>query len=300
MPSALPSVFTGAKIAVAVSVIGAVFAEYTGSNSGLGLRDPGLPAAVARRAHVAAVVVLSLFAIALFALLALAERVALPWAYGPRGERPHEARDRQIPRASSGRAAGLAAAGCGEKYETVTGSARRTQQLTLMLDWFPNADHVGIYQALAEGDFTKAGLDVHVRCHPTRPTRSSCWPPARSTSRSPTSPRSCWRATRACRWCRSRRSCSGRSRRSCRSAQSTSRAGAAARQARRRRRDPLSARLSRHDPGPGRRARELGQGDQRRQQPGPGDAVGPRRRHARRILELRGDPARRSSTSTRT
>ena len=31
-----------------------------------------------------------------------------------------------------------------------------------MLDWFPNADHVGIYQALAEGDFTKADLDVHI------------------------------------------------------------------------------------------------------------------------------------------
>ena len=36
LPSALPCVFAGAKIAVAVSVIGAVFAEYTGSNSGLG------------------------------------------------------------------------------------------------------------------------------------------------------------------------------------------------------------------------------------------------------------------------
>ena len=44
----------------------------------------------------------------------------------------------------------------------MTGAAGSTQQLTLMLDWFPNADHVGIYQALAEGDFTKAGLDVHV------------------------------------------------------------------------------------------------------------------------------------------
>ena len=32
-----------------------------------------------------------------------------------------------------------------------------------MLDWFPNADHVGIYQALADGDFAKAGLDVHVQ-----------------------------------------------------------------------------------------------------------------------------------------
>jgi putative hydroxymethylpyrimidine transport system substrate-binding protein len=32
-----------------------------------------------------------------------------------------------------------------------------------MLDWFPNADHVGIYRALAEGDFSQAGLDVHVQ-----------------------------------------------------------------------------------------------------------------------------------------
>ena len=87
LPSALPSVFAGAKIAVAVSVIGAVFAEYTGSNSGLGyvilVSEPQLLTARA----VAATVILSLFAIALFALLALAERLALPWAYGPRLER---------------------------------------------------------------------------------------------------------------------------------------------------------------------------------------------------------------------
>jgi len=86
LPSALPGVFTGAKIAVAVSVIGAVFAEYTGSNSGLGyvilVSQPQL--LVAR--GVAAVVILSLFAIALFALLALAERLALPWAYRSREE----------------------------------------------------------------------------------------------------------------------------------------------------------------------------------------------------------------------
>jgi NitT/TauT family transport system permease protein/putative hydroxymethylpyrimidine transport system permease protein len=87
-PSALPGVFTGAKIAVAVSVIGAVFAEYTGSNSGLGylilISEPQL--LVAR--GVAAVVILSLFAIGLFSLLALAERLALPWAYRPREEHP--------------------------------------------------------------------------------------------------------------------------------------------------------------------------------------------------------------------
>ena len=57
----------------------------------------------------------------------------------------------------------LLLSGCGEKHEAVTGEAGTTQQLTLMLDWFPNADHIGIYQALADGDFSKAGLDVHVQ-----------------------------------------------------------------------------------------------------------------------------------------
>ncbi|HTX07582.1 MAG TPA: ABC transporter permease [Solirubrobacteraceae bacterium] len=86
LPSSLPSVFTGAKIAVAVSVIGAVFAEYTGSNAGLGyvilISTPQL--LVAR--GMAATVVLSLFAVGLFGLLALAERLVLPWAYRPRGD----------------------------------------------------------------------------------------------------------------------------------------------------------------------------------------------------------------------
>ena len=58
--------------------------------------------------------------------------------------------------------AAVALAGCGEKHEAVTGAAGSRQSLTLMLDWFPNADHVGIYQARAEGDFTKADLDVHI------------------------------------------------------------------------------------------------------------------------------------------
>jgi ABC-type nitrate/sulfonate/bicarbonate transport system permease component len=87
LPAALPGVFTGAKIAVAVAVIGAVFAEQAGSNSGLGyLFQESLPQLLTARAY-AAVAILSAFAIALFALLSIAERLALPWAYQPRGER---------------------------------------------------------------------------------------------------------------------------------------------------------------------------------------------------------------------
>jgi len=88
LPWALPGVFTGAKIAVAVSVIGAVFAEWNGSNSGLGyLILVSIPQLLSARA-MAAVVVLALFAVALFGLLAAAERIALPWAHAPAVEVP--------------------------------------------------------------------------------------------------------------------------------------------------------------------------------------------------------------------
>jgi putative hydroxymethylpyrimidine transport system substrate-binding protein len=59
-------------------------------------------------------------------------------------------------------AAPLALAACGEKKETITPARGSAQPFTLMLDWFPNADHVGIYQALAAGDFTRAGLALRV------------------------------------------------------------------------------------------------------------------------------------------
>jgi putative hydroxymethylpyrimidine transport system substrate-binding protein len=57
----------------------------------------------------------------------------------------------------------LLLAACGEKKEGLTPTSANAQSLTLMLDWFPNADHVGIYQALTNGYFTQAGLNVHVQ-----------------------------------------------------------------------------------------------------------------------------------------
>ncbi len=53
------------------------------------------------------------------------------------------------------------ASGCGEKKES-TGKPG-DQSLDLVLDFFPNADHVGIYAALADGDFDKVGLKVTPR-----------------------------------------------------------------------------------------------------------------------------------------
>src|SRR5690242_18431225 len=52
-------------------------------------------------------------------------------------------------------------AACGEKEEQL--GPNEAEPFSLMLDFFPNADHAGIYAAQANGDFTDAGLKVAIR-----------------------------------------------------------------------------------------------------------------------------------------
>lgn len=47
---------------------------------------------------------------------------------------------------------------CGTKQDVV--SAPGTKPFTVMLDWFPNADHASLYTAIANGDFNAVGLNV--------------------------------------------------------------------------------------------------------------------------------------------
>jgi putative hydroxymethylpyrimidine transport system permease protein len=87
LPSALPFLFSGAKVAVAVAVIGAVFGELVGSDAGLGHAIQVGTAQLETARVFAAVLILSVMAIALFGLVALVERRAVPWAHASR-ERP--------------------------------------------------------------------------------------------------------------------------------------------------------------------------------------------------------------------
>jgi putative hydroxymethylpyrimidine transport system permease protein len=78
-PSALPFAFSGAKIAIAVAVIGAVFGEWSGSSAGLGHLMLQASAQLETARLFAAVVVLSVFAVGLFGLLSLLERRVAWW-----------------------------------------------------------------------------------------------------------------------------------------------------------------------------------------------------------------------------
>ncbi|HEU0018743.1 MAG TPA: ABC transporter permease [Thermoleophilaceae bacterium] len=79
LPAALPSFFSGLRVASTVSVIGAVFGEWAGADSGLGrLVLLGNNQLQTPRVY-AGVVLLTLMAVALFALASLAERLVCPW-----------------------------------------------------------------------------------------------------------------------------------------------------------------------------------------------------------------------------
>lgn len=76
---ALPSIFAGLKVAITLAVVGAVVGEFVGSDRGLGtllLRAIGV---VNTPLLFAALIVLTVLAVVLFALIELLERLAIPW-----------------------------------------------------------------------------------------------------------------------------------------------------------------------------------------------------------------------------
>jgi NitT/TauT family transport system permease protein/putative hydroxymethylpyrimidine transport system permease protein len=90
LPAALPAALSGARIALAVGVIGAYIAESqtatSGPHAGLGHEiDADLTALQTPRAYAAALLLFAL-AIACFYALSLAERKLAPWAVRQRGD----------------------------------------------------------------------------------------------------------------------------------------------------------------------------------------------------------------------
>jgi len=77
LPTALPAALSGARIAVAVAVIAAYLAEQSGSTSGLGRLVTQAGNNLDTPRAYAAVVLLAAFAVALFALFGIAERLLL-------------------------------------------------------------------------------------------------------------------------------------------------------------------------------------------------------------------------------
>lgn len=79
VPSALPLLFSGARIAITFCVIGAVFGELVGASEGLGYLMTRSAAQFQTARLFACIAILALMGIGLFGVIALIERCALPW-----------------------------------------------------------------------------------------------------------------------------------------------------------------------------------------------------------------------------
>jgi ABC-type nitrate/sulfonate/bicarbonate transport system permease component len=79
LPAALPAIFSGVKIAITYSVIGAVLAEWIGASAGLGVYIARSLRAFRTDQVFVAALVTSLLTIALFLLVALLERRVIYW-----------------------------------------------------------------------------------------------------------------------------------------------------------------------------------------------------------------------------
>ena len=157
LPAALPSFFTGLRVAATVSVIGAVFGEWAGADEGLGrlvlLAQQPAPDAAGLRGHRAA------DADGGGAVRARHARRPPALPLEPRGSQ-------RVSRLTLLLIAvcALVASGCGEKEDVLRPEG--SKRIELMLDYFPNADHAPIYAAEAAGHFDEAGIDVEIRQPP--------------------------------------------------------------------------------------------------------------------------------------
>jgi ABC-type nitrate/sulfonate/bicarbonate transport system permease component len=84
VPTALPFFFSGVRIAITYAVVGAIFGEFVGAESGLGIYMEISKNARRTDLVLAAVAVSAVISLALYFAVALIERVATPWSAGPK------------------------------------------------------------------------------------------------------------------------------------------------------------------------------------------------------------------------
>jgi ABC-type nitrate/sulfonate/bicarbonate transport system permease component len=83
-PSALPYVFSGAKVAATFCVVGALYGEWVGSSEGLGYLMQQKMSEFDTSVLFAALAILAALGMAMFSVVDLLERVAMPWRRGER------------------------------------------------------------------------------------------------------------------------------------------------------------------------------------------------------------------------
>ena len=173
LPAALPAAISGARIALAVGVIGAYIAETSTATSG------PYPDSDARSTPTSTHCRPRARTPPPWCCSCSRSPASIPspsssaaWRRGridreeksvenqPADRSPLPARWADAaPRALAPLPCRLALSACGTKQDVT--SPPGVKPFTVMLDWFPNADHAPLYSAIAGGEFRAVGLEVH-------------------------------------------------------------------------------------------------------------------------------------------
>jgi NitT/TauT family transport system permease protein len=80
-PNALPHIFSGLKVSASLAVVGAIVGEFVASDRGLGSVIIAAGVTLSTPAIFAALLLISFLGLALFGLVALVERLVMPWEF---------------------------------------------------------------------------------------------------------------------------------------------------------------------------------------------------------------------------
>jgi len=81
LPAALPAIYSGIKIAITYSVVGAILGEWVGASRGLGIFMLRATNSFRTDWVFASIAITAVLSIVLFSFVAVIERVSLPWYY---------------------------------------------------------------------------------------------------------------------------------------------------------------------------------------------------------------------------
>ncbi|MCW5729474.1 MAG: ABC transporter permease [Alphaproteobacteria bacterium] len=80
-PNALPHIFSGLKVSASLAVVGAIVGEFVASDRGLGSLIIAAGVTLSTPAIFAALLLISFLGLALFGLVAIVERLVMPWEF---------------------------------------------------------------------------------------------------------------------------------------------------------------------------------------------------------------------------
>lgn len=189
IPASILYFFSGLKVGAAYAIVGAVIAEWMGGIAGLGVFMTRVRKSYAYDDMFACILVIALLSLSLVALVNLAERYLVPWLR-PRKKngRPVATMLRRIWKPGMHKTAIAILASvtligalvplalCGgpnaSKSDDPAQQAQSTsssstapadfQNITLVLDYTPNTNHLGIYAAQELGYYAQEGLNVQI------------------------------------------------------------------------------------------------------------------------------------------